>query len=64
MRSPIDPFISAVELAAAIRRKEVSPVEVADCYLERMDKLDPRSTRSAIGPTTMSAKPRLPQLMR
>jgi len=42
MRSPIDPFTPAVELAAAIRRKEVSPVEVADCYLERMDKLDPR----------------------
>ncbi len=41
MRYPIDPFISAVELAAAIRRKEVSPVEVADCYLERMDELDP-----------------------
>jgi amidase len=42
MRSPFDPFTPAVELAAAIRRKEVSPVEVADCYLERMDKLDPR----------------------
>jgi len=42
MRSPIDPFTSAVELAAAIRRKEVSPVEVADCYLKRMDELDPR----------------------
>jgi amidase len=39
---PIDPFISAVELAAAIRRKEMSPVEVADCYLERIDELDPR----------------------
>ncbi|WP_380281671.1 amidase [Kitasatospora purpeofusca] len=38
---PIDPFGSAVELAAAIRRKEVSPVEVADCYLARMDHLDP-----------------------
>jgi hypothetical protein len=42
MRSPIDPFTPAAQLAAAIRRKEVSPVEVADCYLERMDKLDPR----------------------
>jgi hypothetical protein len=42
MRSPIDPFTPTVELAAAIRRKEVSPVEVANCYLERMDKLDPR----------------------
>lgn len=34
MRDAIDPFICAVELAAAIRRKQVSPVEVADCYLE------------------------------
>jgi amidase len=42
MRSPIDPFTPAIELAAAIRRKEVSPVEVADGYLERMDVLDPR----------------------
>ncbi|MEV6703379.1 amidase [Streptomyces sp. NPDC051453] len=41
-QSPIDPFTSAVELAAAIRRKEVSPVELADCFLERMDRLDPR----------------------
>ncbi|WP_330347129.1 amidase [Streptomyces sp. NBC_00582] len=39
---PIDPFTPAVELAAAVRRKEVSPVEVAECYLARMDELDPR----------------------
>jgi amidase len=42
MSSPIDPFTPAVELAAAIRHKEVSPVEVADCYVRRMDELDPR----------------------
>jgi amidase len=42
MQDPIDPFTSALDLAAAIRRKEVSPVEVADYYLERMDRLDPR----------------------
>jgi amidase len=42
MPSTIDPFMSALELAVAIRRKEVSPVEVADCYLERIDNLDPR----------------------
>ena len=30
MRYPIDPFTPAVELAAAIHRKEVSPVEVVD----------------------------------
>ncbi len=39
---PIDPFTPAVELAGAIRRKEVSPVEVVDGYLERIDELDPR----------------------
>ncbi|MFE9424873.1 amidase [Kitasatospora sp. NPDC006697] len=37
----LDPFTPAVELAAAIRRRELSPVEVADCYLARMDALDP-----------------------
>src|SRR5262249_29577664 len=42
MKYPIDPFMPAVELAAAIRRKEVSPVEVADGYLDRIDELDPR----------------------
>jgi amidase len=42
MRSPIDPFTPAVELAATIRRKEVSPIEVVDSYLERMDQLDRR----------------------
>jgi amidase len=42
MRSPIDPFTPAVEIAAAIRRREVSPVEVVDSYLERMDQLDRR----------------------
>jgi amidase len=41
-RSPIDPFTPAVELAAAIHRKEVSPVEVVDTYLDRIDELDPQ----------------------
>jgi amidase len=41
MDFPIDPFTTAVELAAAIRRKDISPLEVANCYLERMDELDP-----------------------
>jgi amidase len=36
------PFTPAVELAEAIRRKEVSPVEIADACLRRMDELDPR----------------------
>ncbi|WP_020663562.1 amidase [Amycolatopsis benzoatilytica] len=38
----VDPFSSAVELAAAIRAKEVSPIEVLDCYLDRVDALDPK----------------------
>ena len=42
MRYPIDAFTPALELAAAIRRKDVSPVEVVDMYLDRMDALDPR----------------------
>ncbi|WP_217553543.1 amidase [Streptomyces sp. GbtcB6] len=51
MRSPIEPiepidsfdsFTPAVELAAAVRRKEISPVEVAEICLRRMDELDPR----------------------
>lgn len=42
MPYPIDPFTPAIELAAAIRRKEVSPVEVIDVYLARMDELDPQ----------------------
>ena len=37
----IDPFMSALELAAAMRRKDVSPLEVVDFYLERIDELDP-----------------------
>jgi amidase len=39
---PFDPFTPAVELAAAIRGKEVSPVELTDAYLARVDELDPR----------------------
>jgi len=42
MREPIDPFMPAVELAAAIRRKQVSPVDAVDMYLDRMDEFDPR----------------------
>ncbi len=38
----INPFCSAVEVAAAIRAKEVSPVEVAECYLDRIAELDPK----------------------
>ena len=38
--TPHDPFISASDLARAIRRKEVSPTEVAATYLDRIDQLD------------------------
>ena len=35
------PFLSAAEIAAAIKSKQVSPVEVVQSYLERIDRLDP-----------------------
>ncbi|HEX4818736.1 MAG TPA: amidase [Acidimicrobiales bacterium] len=37
----MDPFSSALDVAAAIRSKDVSPVEVADFYLERIEALEP-----------------------
>jgi amidase len=37
----MDPFDSALSLAAAIRARELSPVEIADAYLKRIDRLDP-----------------------
>ncbi len=38
----MDAFASALDWAGAIRRREVSPVEVAEVYLERIERLDPR----------------------
>ncbi|MBB4684081.1 amidase [Amycolatopsis jiangsuensis] len=38
----IDPYTCAVDLAAAIRGKEVSPVEVVQACLERINELDPQ----------------------
>lgn len=38
----MDAFRSATSWAEAIRRREVSPVEVTDLYLERIDRLDPQ----------------------
>lgn len=38
----MDAFTPAVEVADAIRRKAVSPSEVADLYLARMETLDPQ----------------------
>src|SRR4051795_6697376 len=36
-----DPFASALDLAAAIRRREVSPVEALDRCLAEVDRLNP-----------------------
>jgi aspartyl-tRNA(Asn)/glutamyl-tRNA(Gln) amidotransferase subunit A len=33
--------MEAVELTARVRAKELSPVEVVDAVLERMDRLEP-----------------------
>lgn len=38
----LDPFITATDLASAVRTKQISPVEVADVYLARIDRLDPQ----------------------
>src|ERR1700716_1438315 len=38
----MDPFASALEQAAAVRRREVSALELVDAYLERIERLDPR----------------------
>lgn len=38
----IDPFTAATDLAAAVRRRDVSPVELADLYLGRIDEHDGR----------------------
>ncbi|MFI0447370.1 amidase [Actinomadura sp. 6N118] len=37
----MDPFDSAVRLAQAVRKRELSPVEIVDAYLERIDRFDP-----------------------
>ncbi|MEV4078458.1 amidase [Nonomuraea fuscirosea] len=37
----MDPFVSAVRLAGAIRARELSPVEAATVYLDRIDRFDP-----------------------
>ena len=34
------PFLSAADLSRLIQGKEVSPVEAAEAYLERIDSLD------------------------
>ena len=39
------PWLSAAETAAAIKTKQVSPVEVIQAYLERIERLDGSCTR-------------------
>ena len=34
------PFLSVAELSELIRKKEVSPVEATEAYLDRIDALD------------------------
>ena len=34
-------YISAAELAARIRRRDISPVEVVDAFLQRIDARNP-----------------------
>ena len=36
----MEPFLSALDWADRIRRREVSPLEVADLYLDRIDRFD------------------------
>ena len=36
----VDPYSSAVELAAAIKSKEVSSLELTDMYIGRVEKYD------------------------
>ncbi|MFI7006515.1 amidase [Streptomyces sp. NPDC050145] len=38
--SSVNPFASAVELAAAVRSGELSPVEIVETYLDRIDRHD------------------------
>ena len=36
------PFLSVAELSSLIRDRQVSPVEVTEAYLDRIDGLEPR----------------------
>jgi len=40
------PFLSVAELSELIRKKEVSPVEATEAYLDRIDALDFSSMRT------------------
>jgi hypothetical protein len=55
MCHPIDPFTPAVELAAAIRRKEVSPVESGRAVQVRTRKPGIHTRRSVEWPVTLNS---------
>src|SRR4029077_6958281 len=38
----MDPFASALDQAAAVRRREVSSKEITQAYLERIERLNPQ----------------------
>ncbi len=42
MRSVDIPFLSATELSGFLQRKEISPVEAVDAYLNRIEQVDPK----------------------
>jgi amidase len=44
----MDPFASALEQAAAVRRREVSARELVDAYLDRIERLNPRLNAVAL----------------
>jgi Asp-tRNA(Asn)/Glu-tRNA(Gln) amidotransferase A subunit family amidase len=39
-------FASAVEIATLVREKKLSPVEVTDAFLVRIERLNPEKRRS------------------
>ena len=41
MKSVDVPFLSATELSGFLKRKEISPLEAVDAYLNRIEKVDP-----------------------
>ena len=41
MKSVDIPFLSATELSGLLQRKEISPLEAVDAYLDRIERVDP-----------------------
>ena len=42
MKSVDIPYLSATELSGFLRRKEISPLEAVDAYLDRIEQVDPK----------------------